>query len=161
MRHMSLPKEASGVFQLRMAMAWQRVGSVADVKPWFLRDSPGFQLVPELDPLPSEVIFDWITKSAFEGPLNNALRDAGLRFIGNAILTDIRTIAGRPEPEDGGLIGCGTACRRARGTPPLTARAVVQRAAQQRYPPDDGATLTGRKAHRSPPCELTPTSCVP
>src|SRR5262249_52455776 len=60
-RHMSLPKEAAGVFQLRMAMAWQRVNTVAEVRPWFLRDSPGFQLVSELNPLPSEVIFDKIT----------------------------------------------------------------------------------------------------
>src|SRR5262249_1800101 len=58
MRHMSLPNEAAGVSQLRMAMAWQRVKSVADVKPWFLRDAPGFQLVSELNPLPSEVVFD-------------------------------------------------------------------------------------------------------
>jgi Isochorismatase family len=36
-RHMSLPRELMGVFQLRMAMAWQRVGSVDEVKPWFLR----------------------------------------------------------------------------------------------------------------------------
>src|SRR2546428_11873516 len=50
-RHMSLPKEAAGVSQLRMAMAWQRVGTVAEVKPWVLRDSPGFQLVAELHPL--------------------------------------------------------------------------------------------------------------
>ena len=40
LRHMSLPKELMDVFQLRMAMAWQRVGSVDEVKPWFLRDSP-------------------------------------------------------------------------------------------------------------------------
>jgi nicotinamidase-related amidase len=79
MRHMSLPKEATGVFQLRMAMAWQKVSAVADVRPWFLRDSPGFQLVPELNPLPSEVIFDKITMSAFEGtPLDIALRDCGI-----------------------------------------------------------------------------------
>ncbi len=79
MRHMSLPRELMGVFQLRMAMAWQRVESVAEVKPWFLRDSPGFQLVPELAPLPSEAIFDKITMSAFEGtPLDIALRDCGL-----------------------------------------------------------------------------------
>src|SRR5580693_87566 len=38
-RHMSLPKELMGVFQLRMGMAWQRVKSVDEVKPWFLRDS--------------------------------------------------------------------------------------------------------------------------
>lgn len=78
-RHMSLPKELTGVFQLRMAMAWQRVGSVSEVKPWFLRDSPAFQLVPEGSPLPNEAIFDKITMSAFEGtPLNIALRDCGI-----------------------------------------------------------------------------------
>jgi nicotinamidase-related amidase len=90
-RHMSLPKEASGVFQLRTAMAWQRVSTVADVKPWFLRESPGFQLVPELDPLPSEVIFDKITMSAFEGtPLDIALRDCGINsFIIVGVATEI------------------------------------------------------------------------
>jgi len=78
-RHMSLPKELMGAFQLRMAMAWQRVGSVVEVRPWFLRDSPGFQLVPEMAPLPSEAIFDKIAMSAFEGtPLNVALRDCGV-----------------------------------------------------------------------------------
>jgi nicotinamidase-related amidase len=78
-RHMSLPLEVAGVFQLRMAMAWQRVDKVSDVKPWFLRDSLGFQLIPELSPLSSEVIFDKITMSAFEGtPLNIALRDCGI-----------------------------------------------------------------------------------
>ena len=75
-RHMSLPKELMGVFQLRTAMAWQRVKSVEEVRPWFLRDSPGFQLIPELNPLPSEAIFDKIAMSAFEGtPLDMALRD--------------------------------------------------------------------------------------
>lgn len=78
-RHMSLPKELMGVFQYRMAMAWQRVASVEQVTPWFLRDSPGFQLTPELQPLPSEAIFDKITMSAFEGtPLDIALRDCGI-----------------------------------------------------------------------------------
>ena len=68
-----------GVSQMRMAMAWQRVKSVDEVKPWFLRDSPGFHLVPEMNPLPSEAIFDKITMSAFEGtPLNIALRDCGI-----------------------------------------------------------------------------------
>jgi biuret amidohydrolase len=91
MRHMSLPKEATGVFQLRTAMAWQRVSTVAEVKPWFLRDSPGFQLVPGLDPLPSEVIFDKITMSAFEGtPLDIALRDCGINsFIIVGVATEI------------------------------------------------------------------------
>jgi nicotinamidase-related amidase len=91
MRHMSLPKEAAGVFQLRTAMAWQRVKTVAEVKPWFLRESPGFQLVPELSPLPSEVIFDKITMSAFEGtPLDIALRDCGInRLIVVGVATEI------------------------------------------------------------------------
>jgi nicotinamidase-related amidase len=79
LRHMSLPKELMGVFQFRMAMAWQRVGNVEDVKPWFLRDSPGFQILPEVAPLPSEAVFDKITMSAFEGtPLDIALRDCGI-----------------------------------------------------------------------------------
>jgi biuret amidohydrolase len=78
-RHMSLPKELMGVSQLRMSMAWQKAKSVDEVKPWFLRDSPGFHLIPEMKPLPSEAIFDKITMSAFEGtPLDIALRDCGI-----------------------------------------------------------------------------------
>jgi nicotinamidase-related amidase len=78
-RHLSLPKELMGVFQLRMAMAWQRVTTATAVEPWFLRDSPGFQLIPELNPRASEAIFDKITMSAFEGtPLDIALRDCGI-----------------------------------------------------------------------------------
>jgi biuret amidohydrolase len=78
-RHLSLPKNLMGVFQLRMAMAWQRVESAEQVQPWFLRDSPSFQLVADVTPLPSEAVFDKITMSAFEGtPLNIALRDCGL-----------------------------------------------------------------------------------
>jgi nicotinamidase-related amidase len=78
-RYMSLPRELMGVFQLRMAMAWQRVASVDQVLPWFLRDSPGFSLVSEISPLPSEAVFDRITMSAFEGtPLDIALRDCGI-----------------------------------------------------------------------------------
>ncbi len=78
-RHMSLPKEVMGVFQLRQAMAWQRVDRVEDVEPWFPRDSPQFQIVPELAPLPSEAVSDKIAMSAFEGTfLNMALRDLGV-----------------------------------------------------------------------------------
>ena len=81
-RHLSLPKELMGVFQWRIAMAWQRVERVEDVKPWFLRDTPGFELVPEMRPQPSEAIFDKITMSAFEGtPLNIVLRDCGVRVF--------------------------------------------------------------------------------
>jgi nicotinamidase-related amidase len=91
MRHMSLPKELMGVFQLRMAMAWQRVGTVEEVRPWFLRDSPGFQLVPEVAPLPSEAVLDKITMSAFEGtPLDIALRDCGITtFMIVGVATEI------------------------------------------------------------------------
>jgi nicotinamidase-related amidase len=78
-RHMSLPKELMGVFQLRMAMAWQRVSAVEEVRPRFLRDSPGFQVLPDLTPLPSEAVFDKITMSAFEGTfLDIALRDCAI-----------------------------------------------------------------------------------
>jgi biuret amidohydrolase len=78
-RHMSLPKEWMGVFQFRMAMAWQRVKSPNEVNPMFLRDSAAFQLVPEMNPLPSEAVFDKIAMSAFEGtPLNFTLRDCGI-----------------------------------------------------------------------------------
>jgi nicotinamidase-related amidase len=65
-----------------MAMAWQRVDDPDEVAPWFLRDSPGFALVPELAPRPSEAIFDKITMSAFEGtPLGIALRDCGVNAV--------------------------------------------------------------------------------
>ena len=79
-RHLSLPKEIMGASQYRMAMAWQRVNDPERVQPWFLRDSPGFQIVPELQPLASEAVFDKITMSAFEGtPLAMALRDCGMQ----------------------------------------------------------------------------------
>ena len=78
-RHMSLPLQLMGVFQFRMAMAWQGVDDPSRVKPAFLRDSPGFQIVPALAPKASEGILDKITMSAFEGtPLHVALRDCGV-----------------------------------------------------------------------------------
>jgi nicotinamidase-related amidase len=81
-RHMSLPLELMGTFQYRMAMAWQRKQDPAQVVSPFLRDSPGFQLVPELRPLPSEAIFDKLAMSAFEGtPLQFTLRDCGIRSL--------------------------------------------------------------------------------
>jgi nicotinamidase-related amidase len=81
-RHMSLPKELMGAFQYRMAMAWQRVEDPAAVKPWFLRDSPGFAIIPEFAPLASEAIFDKLAMSAFEGtPLEFALRDCGISAL--------------------------------------------------------------------------------
>jgi biuret amidohydrolase len=78
-RHMSLPKELMGLFQTRQAMSWQRVDQPEDVEPWFPRDSPQFQIVPELEPLPNEAVSDKIAMSAFSGTfLNMALRDLGL-----------------------------------------------------------------------------------
>jgi biuret amidohydrolase len=78
-RHMSLPNEVAGASALRTAMAWQRVSSVAEVKPAFLRGSAGFELVPELQPLESEAVFDKIGMSAFVGtPLDIVLRDCGI-----------------------------------------------------------------------------------
>src|SRR6516225_375416 len=90
-RHMSLPRELMGAFQYRTAMAWQRVDSPEKVKPMFLRDSPGFQIIPELQPLPSEGIIDKITMSAFEGTyLEIALRDCGIRsFLITGIALEI------------------------------------------------------------------------
>src|SRR5262245_21097270 len=90
-RHLSLPNEAAGVFQLRMAMAWQRAKSVDEVKPWFVHGSAGIEQFAELEPLPSEVIFDKITMSAFEGtPLNIAIRDCGINsFIIVGVATEI------------------------------------------------------------------------
>jgi len=78
-RHMSLPNEVAGAIQLRTAMAWQHVDRVSEVKPAFLRDTPGFQITPEIAPLPSEGVIDKITMSAFEGTfLDIAFRDCGI-----------------------------------------------------------------------------------
>ncbi len=78
-RHMSLPREVSGVAQLRTAMAWQGVERVEDVRPAFPPGSPQFQIVPEVAPLPSEAVLDNIAMSVFVGtPLELALRDCRL-----------------------------------------------------------------------------------
>jgi nicotinamidase-related amidase len=88
---MSLPTKLMGAFQYRTAMAWQRTDSPEKVRPMFLRDSPGFHIVNDLQPLPTEAVFDKITMSAFEGtPLEIALRDCGIRsFIIVGIATEI------------------------------------------------------------------------
>jgi nicotinamidase-related amidase len=97
MRHMSLPKELMGAFGYRMAMAWQRTDDPEKVTPWFLRDSPGFQITPELAPRASEAIFDKLTMSALEGtPLAIALRDCGITsmaFVGIAMEIGIEPTA--------------------------------------------------------------------
>jgi nicotinamidase-related amidase len=90
-RHLSLPKELMGMFQYRMAMTWQHTDLPEQVNPWFLRDAPGFQIVPELLPLSTEGVFDKLTMSAFEGTwLDFALRDCGINaFIIVGVATEI------------------------------------------------------------------------
>ena len=91
LRHMSLPKNLMGVFQMRQALAWQRKTSVDEITPWFLRDSEAHGITPELTPLQSEAVFDKIGMSAFEGtPLDTALRDCGVRsFLIVGVATEI------------------------------------------------------------------------
>ena len=103
-RHMSLPKELMGVSQLRTAMAWQRVNRVADTQSLFLRDSRGFQLIPELQPLPSEAIFDKLSMSFFAGtPLDMALRDCGI--VAFAIVGLVLEIGIEPTVSHGADLG--------------------------------------------------------
>jgi biuret amidohydrolase len=81
-RHVSLPNHLAGVFQLRTAMAWQRVDNVAKVRPAFPPDAPQTQIVPDVAPRPSETVFDKITMSCFVGtPLDLVLRDCGISAI--------------------------------------------------------------------------------
>jgi biuret amidohydrolase len=92
------------VSQFRMAMAWQRVKSADNVTPWFLRDAPAFHLIPEMNPLPSEAIFDKLAMSAFEGtPLDFALRDCGINaFAAVGIAMEIGI---EPTVRDGADLG--------------------------------------------------------
>jgi nicotinamidase-related amidase len=80
LRYMTLPPEMEGVVQLRTAMAWQRADRVSQLKSPFLRDSRAFELIPEVVPLKSEVVFDRISMSAFVGtPVDTVLRDCGVK----------------------------------------------------------------------------------
>ncbi|MGV9821620.1 cysteine hydrolase family protein [Nocardia xishanensis] len=79
LRHFFLPHRLSGKFALRMAMTWQGVDSVDELKPILQRDTPAFELVPELRPRHDEIVFDKTSMSAFEGtPLASTLRDLGI-----------------------------------------------------------------------------------
>ena len=81
-RHISLSRPWMGVTQMRMAMTWQRTDDPSQVKPWFLRDSPAMQIVPELAPREDDLVFDKVSMSALEGTmLPFALRDAGLNGL--------------------------------------------------------------------------------
>jgi nicotinamidase-related amidase len=78
-RHRWLPNRLAGVGQLRRAMIWHRTDDPLSVSPPFSPGSPGWQIVPELEPLEDECVIDKITMSAFEATfLNIAMRDAKL-----------------------------------------------------------------------------------
>ena len=79
-RHMWLPKESSGVGQLRRAMIWEHTQAIDALKTPFDPGSRAWQIVAELTPGPSEVVVDKITMSCFEGTfLDIAFRDLGLQ----------------------------------------------------------------------------------
>jgi nicotinamidase-related amidase len=90
-RHMSLPPRLMGTMQLRTAMTWKQVDDPEKVESWFLRDSPGFQIVPDLSPRADEAVFDKLAMSAFAGtPLEMALRDLGVRsFVIGGVALEI------------------------------------------------------------------------
>jgi biuret amidohydrolase len=90
-RHLSLSKAWMGMMQYRSAMAWQQKDEPGDVSPWFLRGTPGFEIVPELAPHSDDAVFEKLAFSAFEGtPLQFALRDAGIQSMAIAgIATEI------------------------------------------------------------------------
>jgi nicotinamidase-related amidase len=83
-RHLSCPKTWMGATQCRSAMAWQRTDDPSIVRPWFLRDTPAWGIIPELQPTAGELVLDKLSMSAFEGtPLAFVLRDC--RITGVAI----------------------------------------------------------------------------
>ncbi len=103
-RHVSLPNELAGVSQLRTAMAWQRVGSVAEVTSPFRPGQPGWDLAPELAPSASEAVFDKLGLSMFVGtPLDMALRDCGINAF--AIVGAVLEIGIEPTVRHGADLG--------------------------------------------------------
>jgi nicotinamidase-related amidase len=81
-QHLSLSKSWMGATQYRTAMAWQSKEEPSEVKPWFLRDAPGYAVVPELAPQPDDAVFAKLAMSAFEGtPLAFALHDCGINAL--------------------------------------------------------------------------------
>ncbi len=90
-QHLSLPTSWMGATQYRTAMAWQNKDDPAQVTPWFLRDAPGYAIVPELAPLADDAVFAKLAMSAFEGtPLAFALRDCSISALAiTGIATEI------------------------------------------------------------------------
>ena len=91
LRHLSLPQNLMGRFQIRQAMKWQRLDDPGKIRPWFLRGTEAHQIVSELQPNETEAVFDKIGMSAFEGtPLDIALRDSGVQtFLIAGVATEI------------------------------------------------------------------------
>src|SRR5512140_449355 len=83
---MAVCASLSGMSGYRMSLAWWVMSHSLrwldhpEVQSWFLRDSPGFQIVADLSPRADEAIFDKLAMSAFTGtPMQMALRDLGVR----------------------------------------------------------------------------------
>lgn len=106
-RHLTWPKAISGPAHLRGGMALARVTDPATYVPQFLRDSPGFPIVPELAPTADEGIFDKIGMSAFEGtPLEVSLRDLGVTAL--ALVGAVLEIGIEPTARDAAKLGFET-----------------------------------------------------
>jgi biuret amidohydrolase len=81
-RHTTLPVEIAGVAQLKSMMALTRTQDANKVRPNFLPGSPPHAVIPDLEPLASEAVFDKLAMSAFTGTyLDYALRDARVETL--------------------------------------------------------------------------------
>jgi nicotinamidase-related amidase len=144
-RFMTLPTELMGISQLRTAMAWQRKDRVEEIVSPFLRDSSGFELVPELAPRESEAVFDKLTMSAFEGtPLEFALRDCQITafaIVGVAMEVGIEPTV--RHGADRGLIPIVVADACGAGNPAAAQRSLDALAFAGDAIMTDVATLTG------------------
>jgi nicotinamidase-related amidase len=78
-RHFAVPMRIAGLAQMRSAMRFQRISRAEDLKPHLLQGSPEYQLVPEMEPGPNDMVFDKLGMSFFVGtPLEFCLRDLGI-----------------------------------------------------------------------------------
>jgi biuret amidohydrolase len=103
-RHLTLPNEVAGVAQLKSSMKLQRLTNPAELKPNFLRDSPGFSIIPDLEPLPCEAVFDKLAMSAFVGSLfDYALRDARIEAF--AVVGAVLELGIEPTVRQGADLG--------------------------------------------------------
>jgi biuret amidohydrolase len=126
-------------------MAWQRKQRVEEVISPFLRDSPGFQLLPELAPRDSEAIFDKLSMSAFEGtPLEFALRDCQITaFAIVGVATEVGIEPTVRHGADRGLIPVVVADACGAGNPEVARRSLEALAFAGDAITTDVATITG------------------